>query len=64
MPLIRVEMFEGRSTDQKRELVEALTRETARVCKCSPESVIILIQDVKKSDWGVGGQLCSERYPE
>ena len=64
MPLIRVEMFEGRSTEKKRELVEALTRETVRVCGCSPEAVMILIQDVKKSDWGVGGQLCSDKYPD
>ncbi len=64
MPLIRVEMFEGRSTEKKRELVEALTRETARVCACSPDSVMIVIQDVKKSDWGMGGQLCSDKYPD
>lgn len=63
MPIIRVEMWEGRSVKQKRELVEVLTRETARIAECSPESVYIVIDDVKKENWGAGGQLCSDKYP-
>lgn len=64
MPIIRVEIFEGRSTDQKRELVDVLTRETARIAGCSPESVYIVIEDVKKENWGAGGQLCSDKFPD
>ncbi len=62
MPIIRVEMFEGRAIEQKRELVQVLTRETARIAKCEPADVYILIEDVKKENWGAGGQLCSEKY--
>ena len=63
MPIIRVEMWEGRTVEQKRELVEVLTRETARIADCDPGSVYIVIQDVKKEDWGAGGRLCSDKYP-
>ena len=64
MPIIRVELLAGRSTAQKRELVEALTRETARVTGCSPDSVHVVIADVAKHQWGIGGRLCSDLYPD
>ncbi|MDO9520602.1 MAG: tautomerase family protein [Pseudohongiella sp.] len=64
VPIIRVEMFEGRSTSTKRELIEVLTRETARIAGCSPESIYIVIEDVKKENWGAGGKLCSDKYPD
>lgn len=63
MPIIRVEMWEGRTLEQKRELVEVLTRETARIAKTDPESIYIVIEDVKKENWGAGGRLCSDKHP-
>ncbi len=64
MPIIRVEMWEGRTTDQKRELVEVFSKETARITGCEVESVYVIIDEVKKENWGAGGQLCSEKYPD
>jgi len=63
MPVIRVEMWEGRTVEQKRELVEVFSREMARICGCSIDSVYIVIKDVKKENWGAGGMLCSDKYP-
>ena len=64
MPIIRVEMWEGRTLDQKRELVEVLTREMDRITGCGPDSVYIIIDDIKKENWGAGGRLCSDKYPD
>ncbi|NEP55015.1 MAG: 4-oxalocrotonate tautomerase [Moorea sp. SIO3C2] len=64
MPIIRVEILPGRTVEQKRELVETLTRETARIAGCSVESIYVVIEDVKKENWGVGGQLCSDKFPD
>jgi 4-oxalocrotonate tautomerase len=64
MPIIRVEMVTGRSVEQKRELVEVLTRETARIVGSSPASIFIVIDDVAKENWGAGGKLLSETYPD
>jgi len=61
VPLIRVEMFEGRSIEQKRELVEALTRETVRIARCTPEAVSIIIDDIKKENWATAGKLASDK---
>jgi 4-oxalocrotonate tautomerase len=61
MPLIHVEMFEGRTPEIKREFVEAITRETCRVLKCEPGAVDIIMRDVKKSDWASGGVIWAEK---
>ena len=64
MPVLRVDMWEGRTIDQKRELVEVLSKETARITGCALTSVYIIIEDVKKENWGAGGQLCADKYPD
>ncbi|ACS78900.1 4-oxalocrotonate tautomerase [Maridesulfovibrio salexigens] len=64
MPVIKVEMFEGRTIEQKRELVEVLSKETARITGCSVESIYVVIDEVKKENWGAGGKLCSDKYPD
>ena len=64
MPMIKVEMFEGRSIEQKRELVEVLSKETARITGCSVESIYVVIDEVKKENWGAGGELCSDKFPD
>lgn len=60
MPIIRVELLEGRTLEQKKELVEVLTRETSRIAGCSTASIYVVIEDVKKENWGVAGRLLSE----
>jgi 4-oxalocrotonate tautomerase len=64
MPIIRVEMLAGRTVAQKRELVEVLTRETARIAGSSPASIFIVIEDVAKENWGAGGKLLSDTHPD
>ena len=61
MPTMHIELFAGRSREQKRELVEALTRETCRVLGCEPGAVDIILIDVAREDWATGGKLWSER---
>ena len=64
MPVIRLELWEGRTLDQKRELVKVLTRETARILNKDPDAIYMVIQDVPMENWGAGGELCSEKYPD
>ena len=60
MPIIRIEMFEGRTAEQKKKLVEEITRVTVEVLGGSPESVDIIISDIKRENWATGGRLWSE----
>ncbi len=57
MPVIQITMGQGRSVEQKRELVKVLTRETARIVKTEEEKVRILIFEVSKENWGNAGTL-------
>jgi 4-oxalocrotonate tautomerase len=64
MPIIRVEMWEGRSKNQKRELVKSFSKEMARITSCGVDSIYVVIDEIKKENWGAGGELCSEKYPD
>lgn len=57
MPVIQITISEGRSVEQKRELVKVLTAETARILKTQVEKVRILIYEVSKENWGNAGIL-------
>jgi 4-oxalocrotonate tautomerase len=61
MPTIRVEMFEGRSPEQKKNLVKALTQACVETLGSKAESVEILLFDIKPGDWATGGELWSEK---
>jgi 4-oxalocrotonate tautomerase len=60
MPTYHVEMMEGRTIEQKKKLVEAITRVSVEILGGQPESVDILITDVKRENWATGGKLWSE----
>ncbi len=60
MPTIRVELFEGRTLEQKRAAARALTEAAARTLGSSPDSVDVIFHDVAKQNWATGGTLWSD----
>lgn len=60
MPIIRIEMFEGRTTEQKRACAEAMTKAWCDTCGGTPAAVQIVFTDVAKSDWATAGRLASD----
>ncbi len=61
MPTIRVELFEGRSVEQKRALAQALTEATVRTLGGSPDGVDVVFFDIARHDWSTGGVLWSDK---
>ncbi len=61
MPVIRVEMIEGRSKDQKREIAQVFAREMARICECNEQGIHVVFDEVNKDNWSVGGKLISDK---
>jgi len=57
MPLIQVDMFEGRTDEQIKIYVRALTDTTCQLLGCTPEDVTIILRDVPRSRWSIGGNL-------
>lgn len=64
MPIIRVEMFKGRSREQKRALVKEMTEGFLRACGGNPAGIHVVITEKEKEDWGSGGELCADKYPD
>ena len=60
MPTLRVEMFAGRTVEQKRALARELTEATMRALGVSASAVEVLFYDIEKHDWAVAGRLCSD----
>ena len=63
MPTIRVELFEGRTPQQKAALAQELTDACVRVLGGKPDSIDVLFYDVARGDWATGGRLWSEVPP-
>ena len=61
MPTIHVELFEGRTLEQKRAYAKALTEATIQTLGSKPEAVDVLFFDIPRHDWATGGVPWSER---
>lgn len=60
MPVVRVEMWPGRTKSQKAELARAITEAVVTIAHTTPESTIVVFEDIAKENWAVGGVLASE----
>lgn len=61
MPSVTVELFEGRSVEQKRLLAKELTQAIVKALEVKPEIVKIRFVDIKKHDVAWGGELVADR---
>ncbi len=59
MPMIQVQMYPGRSPEQKQALVQALTEAFVTTAGGTPQGVQVILQEVEKSHWATGGVLAS-----
>lgn len=56
MPIIQVNLMEGRSDEQKEALIAALTEATVQSIGAPRESVRVLLTEMPKTHWGIGGR--------
>ena len=65
MPIIRVEMFKGRTAEQKKKIARELIDGGIRGAGGGkPEAFHVVFTDVDKQDWGVGYDMMNEKYPD
>jgi 4-oxalocrotonate tautomerase len=60
VPNITIQWFAGRTEQQRREIVAAITEAMVKIGKTTPDQVHIVFQDVEKANWGVNGKLASD----
>jgi 4-oxalocrotonate tautomerase len=61
MPIIRVELFKGRTSEQKSAFAREVTQSASQTLKCAPADVQVIFQDVEKSEWATDGELWSNK---
>jgi 4-oxalocrotonate tautomerase len=57
LPVIQITLSKGRTVEQKRELVQVITEESARILKTRNEKIRILIYEVEGENWADAGIL-------
>ncbi len=60
MPMVRIEMWEGRSDEVKEELIRNVSKVVAETVGAPIEHVQVVIQEVPKKHWGIGGEPSSK----
>ncbi|MGI6558611.1 MAG: 4-oxalocrotonate tautomerase [Limnochordia bacterium] len=61
MPIINVAILEGRTLEQKRKLVEEVTKVVCDVLGCGEDAVTITIEELAKENLAKGGKLFLDR---
>jgi len=60
MPIVNIQLLEGRSMKQKAEMTKVITDALVEIGGAESNAVTIIFSDVKKSDLAKGGKLVSE----
>jgi len=55
MPFIQVTMLEGRTVEQKHDLIRRVTDAVAESIGGDPQRIRVAIYEVSTDDWGIGG---------
>jgi 4-oxalocrotonate tautomerase len=60
MPIVRVEMWTGRTVAQKRELARVITEAMVNIAHTTPEATIVIFEDIPRENWAQSGTLASD----
>jgi 4-oxalocrotonate tautomerase len=61
VPVVTVQLFEGRTIEQKRRLVKAITDAMVEHAHARPDALHVVLQEIPKDNWGRAGVLGSDR---
>ena len=57
MPIIQVNLMEGRTVDQKRKVVKEITNAVVKSLDVPPDAVRIILQEMSKENYAIAGTL-------
>ncbi|ENU29836.1 tautomerase family protein [Acinetobacter sp. NIPH 1852] len=58
--IIEISMFEGRTTEAKKRLIQTIFDNIQQQCGISPQNIEITIFETPKANWGIRGQNADE----
>lgn len=62
MPLVAIHLLKGRSKEQKKALLEAVTRAVEESIQAPLETIRVWIQEIPPDEFMTAGTLSSEKY--
>ena len=60
MPIVRIEMWPGRTQSQKAELARVITAVLVDIADTTAEATTIIFEDIARENWATGGVLASQ----
>jgi 4-oxalocrotonate tautomerase len=60
MPIVRVEMWPGRTEAQKKELARVITDAMVNIAQTTADATIVIFEDIERANWAQGGKLASD----
>lgn len=62
MPIVQIDLLKGRTTEQKRALVEKVTQAISETANCPKDAVRIILRDMEFDNFAHAGVLkCDEQ---
>ena len=61
MPIVQIDLVEGRSVDQKRALVKKVTEAICETANCPADAVTIVLREAPKQHISKAGVLMSDK---
>ena len=61
MPIVRIELTEGRTAQQKGALIRRVTEAVVETLAVEPEQVRVLLFEVPPEHWAIGGTTLAQR---
>jgi 4-oxalocrotonate tautomerase len=61
MPVVTVQMWDGRTPTQKKALVKAITEAMVQHAGAKPDNLHVILQEVPRENWALAGVLGNER---
>ncbi len=60
MPIIVAHIIEGRPAELKKKLIQNITETVSRTLEVPPESVRVIVSEMGKDEYGIGGKTARE----
>jgi 4-oxalocrotonate tautomerase len=61
MPYVTIKMLDGRTEEQKKEMVEKVTEAVSETSGAPKEKIVVFIEEMTKNHYAVGGKRLSDQ---
>lgn len=61
MPIVQIQLLEGRSVEQKKKIIQGVTAAIVQTAQVPMDNVRVILIEVPPSHWGTGGKTKAEQ---